>query len=135
MDDRFDHFKEKAHIQFQNFLRKLIKGRIGHFMGYARQMIKDQVVLEAQAQMSAQGLRYDQLPAKINVKFLYEEEPITFCIDDRVKTKGKLDQDKLRTQYDLLSTDISKFIGQLNLAVNMLTYHHEDNFDEQRLGL
>ena len=98
MDDRFTHFKGKAHIQFQNVLRKLIKGRIGHFMGDVRQMIKDQVVLEAQAQTSAQGLRYDQLPAKINIRFLYEEEPITFCIDDKAKTKGKLDQDKLRTQ-------------------------------------
>ena len=95
LEERFKSYKGNYHLQFRNAARSLIQGRISHFMHFARKQIKDQVVLETQAQMTAQALSYDQLPAKIKVRFLYEEEPIEFWITDRTKSREKFDHAKL----------------------------------------
>ena len=78
---------------------------------------------------------YSDLPAKIKVWFLYEEEPIAFSINDRTKSNGKFDEAKLSSAYELFKKDVNRFIGQMLIAGHLLTYSHEDNFFEQRFWL
>ena len=127
LEHRFTVELEGRQAEYKNVVSRALKARISNFMRGARQQVKDQVVLETQAAMTASGLAYMDLPAQLKVKFLYEDEPITFFVGDKVRHRAKLNEGLLIKGFENLRRSIDIFSDMLEQAMRLLDHQEGGN--------